>query len=247
MNNEIKYEKRIVLYLDILGFKNAVDKSIEDQEVLQTIYKSLNNIYSDKIKNYQGPLKGLDYGTHISVFSDNIVMSEPYNRNGSLYNFIYSVYWLVNEILWDGFVVRGAITIGDLFHDDKVIFGPALNKAYKMESEMAIFPRVIISKDDVAEGLKMALHDDIEETKYFNIVLEVDEDGFFYLNNITKHHEFDDNETYVNLLFKLRRIIVEGLKNTNLKVRAKYEWLKAKYNQLYDTDIDSRAPGKITE
>lgn len=246
MDQEIKYEKRIVLYLDILGFKNAVNESVTDEEKFKKIYKALNNIYSDRIKNYKGPLNGVDYGTHISVFSDNIVMSDPYDREGSLYSFIYSTYWLINEILWDGFLVRGAITIGDLYHDDKVVFGPALNKAYEMESKMAIYPRVIISASDLTEGLKKALYGDVEEeTKYLDYVLSVDEDGFAFVNNFTKHHEFDDNEAYINLLIKLRAIIVEGLQNTNLNIRAKYEWLKTKYNQLYDESIDSRAPGII--
>ena len=33
--------------------------------------------------------------------------------------------------------------------------------------------------------------------------------------------------------------------NKDIKVKAKYEWLKHKYNELYDSDIDARAPGKI--
>lgn len=248
MDKQITYEKRIVLYLDILGFKSKVDESTSNYEMFKSIHKALNNIYSDRIKNYQGPMKGVDYGTHISVFSDNIVMSEPYEREGSFYGFVHSVYWLVNEILWDGFLVRGAITIGDLYHDDKVIFGPALNKAYQMESELAIYPRVIISQDDFVTGLKRALYGDVdEEAKYLDHILSIDEDGFIYLNNITKKHEFDDNEVYIDLLIKLRSKIVEGLKMSNLKVKAKYEWLKTKYNELYDDEIDVRAPGKITD
>ena len=242
----MKYEKRIVLYLDILGFKSKVNESVTNQETFNSIHKALTNIYSDKFKNENGPMKGVNFGTQISVFSDNIVFSEPYGKQGAFFGFIYSIYWLVNEILWDGYLTRGAVVIGDLYHDERIVFGPALNEAYRLESEMAIYPRVIMKQEDFATAMKTALYGDIEEeAKYLDDVLSFDEDGFLFLNNLTKKHEFDDSETYVALLEKTKRIIVEGLKNKDVKVKSKYEWLKYQYNKLYDDDIDARAPGKI--
>lgn len=246
MDKYIKYEKRIVLYLDILGFKSAIDKSIEDYGILKSIHKVLNNIYSDRVKNYHGPLEGASYGMHVSVFSDNIVMSIPYETENFFYDFIRSTYWLVNEILWDGFLARGAITIGDLYHDDKIIFGPALNEAYQMESELSIYPRVIISKQIFMVGMENISKIKVEEVvKSFEQILPVDNDGFYFLNYFTKSHEFYDTEVYLDFLIKIKRLIVEGLKNDSLKARPKYEWLKRQYNKLYDEGIDARAPGRI--
>lgn len=245
---EIKYEKRMVLYLDILGFKNAVNRSVNDSKLLLKIHKALKNIYSDRIKNYSGPLKGVDYGTQVSVFSDNIVLSEPYGSEGSWFSFLYAIYWLINEILWDGFLVRGAISIGELYHDEQIVFGPALNEAYENENNIANYPRVIFTKETLNEGLKTAMHKDMnEERKVLSNILEVDEDGLIYINNITKKHEFDYQEDYIELLFKVKRMIEIGLKSDNLKVVSKYEWLKSKYNNLYNENMDSRCPGKIPD
>lgn len=242
----LKYEKRIVLYLDILGFQSKVNESLSSQKVFDSIYKALSNIYSDKFKNENGPMKGTDYGTQISVFSDNIVFSELYENKGSWFGFLYSIYWLINEILWDGFLTRGAIVIGDLYHNEKIVFGPALNEAYRLESEVAIYPRVVFQKDTMDEGLKTALYGDIDEDiKYLDYIISFDEDGLFFVNNLSKKHDFDDEETYVGLLFRVKKIIEEGLTNKDIKVKTKYEWLKQKYNELYDSDIDARAPGKI--
>lgn len=241
-----KYEKRIVLYLDILGFSNSVEQSENDSDLMQDIYKALKNIYNEKDNNYRGPLKGVDVGRQISVFSDNIVMSEPFSERGSFFYFVYAAYWAINEILNDGFLVRGAITIGELYHDQEVVFGPALNKAYNLESQLAIFPRVIIAQEDFDLGLQNALYNDInEERAYLSPVLEKDVDGFWFVKFFTKKHDFDDRDVYINLLFKLKSIIEKGLNNKNLRIRAKYEWLKEKYNALYDGIMDARAPGKI--
>lgn len=43
-----------------------------------------------------------------------------------------------------GFWLRGAVTIGLLHHDEDIVFGPALNRAYELESRHAIFPRIIL-------------------------------------------------------------------------------------------------------
>lgn len=46
-----------------------------------------------------------------------------------------------------GFFFRGGVTIGDLFHDGHIVFGPALNQAYDLESKKAVYPRAILDPD----------------------------------------------------------------------------------------------------
>jgi len=47
----------------------------------------------------------------------------------------------------NGFYLRGAATVGNLIHDTACVFGPALIRAYELESKEAKFPRIILDPD----------------------------------------------------------------------------------------------------
>ena len=51
-----------------------------------------------------------------------------------------------NFILEDIFI-RGAIAQSELYMDENTVIGPALVEAYNLESEFAVYPRIILSKD----------------------------------------------------------------------------------------------------
>ena len=42
-------------------------------------------------------------------------------------------------------LVRGGVTIGKLHHSGGVVFGEAMVDAYRLESRVAIYPRVVVS------------------------------------------------------------------------------------------------------
>src|SRR5438105_1445070 len=44
-----------------------------------------------------------------------------------------------------GMLVRGGVTIGKLYHSGGVVFGEALVDAYRLESRVAIYPRIAVS------------------------------------------------------------------------------------------------------
>lgn len=43
--------------------------------------------------------------------------------------------------------IRGAIVCGKIFFSDNYIFGDGLVKAYSLENEMAVVPRIILDKE----------------------------------------------------------------------------------------------------
>jgi hypothetical protein len=71
-----------------------------------------------------------------------------------------------------GFLLRGGITIGDIVHDDEVVFGPGLNRAYELESQVARMPRIILDPDLISE------FGDLTD-------IAIEEDGFCFLNPFT--------------------------------------------------------------
>ena len=54
---------------------------------------------------------------------------------------------LTGRLLQRGYFIRGALVKGPLYHDDKMIFGEALVRAYQLESEVVRYPRVMVTRD----------------------------------------------------------------------------------------------------
>ena len=58
-----------------------------------------------------------------------------------------------------GLMMRGGISIGNLIHEEAgALFGPSMNEAYELESTLAIYPRIVFSKD-ATNHLKNILSD----------------------------------------------------------------------------------------
>lgn len=94
------------------------------------------------------------YRPAVTVFSDNIVASFSMNElrkngrglreaMGSLEVFLGFVAWNAMDA---GLLVRGGLSLGELFHEDGVIAGRALIEAYEIESKVAVYPRFVIGK-----------------------------------------------------------------------------------------------------
>jgi hypothetical protein len=43
-------------------------------------------------------------------------------------------------------LLRGGVAEGDIIHDEEGVFGPALIRAYELESRIAMFPRVVVDE-----------------------------------------------------------------------------------------------------
>ena len=66
----------------------------------------------------------------LTQFSDSLVISVDDDRYGrdALQNALYS---LTSNLIDYGFLLRGGVTRGELFHDVGLVFGPALIEAYE--------------------------------------------------------------------------------------------------------------------
>jgi hypothetical protein len=82
--------------------------------------------------------------TRITTFSDNVVLSHSLERQRSL---IFLLGMIQVGAAMEGHLVRGGLTAGQIFHTDKAVFGPALNRAYELESKIAVFPRIVVDPE----------------------------------------------------------------------------------------------------
>lgn len=205
---ELSYEKRIIGFIDILGFGQLVYDSEQDEKkfsLIQTVLKKLNEVddvygspasffahsnYSTLPDDFKSDLNEIyekmksdaePERVKITTFSDSIVFSCPATSNG-LSNFRYFLIKLLVETSEYQLLLRGGVTCGSLLHCDDMIFGPAMNQAYYLESKVAKQPRIIIDSafgcfleslpgDPLAEHIKSEiLEDEVDSVTYFNVM-----------------------------------------------------------------------------
>lgn len=149
----------------------------------------------------------------ISSFSDHVAMSLPFSEINILY-LIQLASWLHHQALSQGLLMRGAITIGDLYHKGNAIMGRALNEAVKIEENISIYPRVIIPHE-IIELLPQNMP----------ISLGIDFDGLYYVHYMTDSRYI--NEETKKAIFEN---IYQNIKNPkNIRVYAKWQWLAIKF------------------
>lgn len=175
-----EYEERAILFLDFLGFRNIVSKTVNSKSEFNQLLTTLDHIvnyatleeespspmheeeidelaefkdeaykkhYNDYIKN--NSLESLVYSNpsddrRVTTFSDSIIISYPINH---MYDLLFETLSITGAILSSGYLVRGGITFGKLYHDERNVFGPAMNRAYDLESKVADVPRIILDTD----------------------------------------------------------------------------------------------------
>ena len=236
------YEDRYCLFLDILGFQSHVDETVKVQK------KGKNAMSFGKLK---GALNKISEGVHyrdavevsgelratsrrVTQFSDSVIVS--YLRNephgAGVTSILMDVHNLQLELLQRGVLLRGAITAGLLHHDEKLVFGPALNEAVALE-RLANYPRVILDGEILDEaGLKRSPSPSLSRT--ISSMVAEDFDGLFYIDYFNVHpddfnEEWDDVRYYLEKL----RLVVKGLSNKkDPSIKVKHSWLRTKFNAM---------------
>lgn len=195
------YKENFVAFLDILGFKNIINKSeftkvkcifnsiIASNKDVQNLSRTEENEGDVKrkieLKNYNEALSS----ARIYVMSDSIVIAVPCELKESLaaiisicYLIQLQLYKLDTPILLRGAIARGPFYMGNFTADSNsentLVFGKGLVDAYLAQENYAVYPRVIVAKD-IMIGYNTSIDSDF--------LLPVDEeDGYSYLDTLTK-------------------------------------------------------------
>lgn len=167
------YENRITVFIDILGFRNIVKKTETDAEYSERIFHVLDSMKSQNvIKEMFGEAINVEESVderkraenlmttisekliaestiQITHFSDSIVLSvsiKDSDTNGmSLFEYLARLQYR----LWKDFnvLIRGGAVVDKLKHDEGgALFGPAMVKAYDLETNLANFPRIVLDE-----------------------------------------------------------------------------------------------------
>lgn len=250
-----KYEKRIVAFIDILGFKEIVRNSEINSSKIELLYTALNFL-----KNWEIPEKwDLKYieieedaqkkninnfdirgKTNTTTFSDSIVVSVKVdnNVNEMISTLVSNLSYIGANLFEKGISFRGAITIGNIIHEENgIVFGQALIDAYQLETKSAKYPRIILSNKLIKE-LNYPIENKKDRYPYHQYINRF-EDGcvdfhqMIYYQVSSNSSEMEP-ETLKKKLNKIRKNIIDGLDDSfeNPEVFEKFNWLKTQYNNL---------------
>ena len=221
----IDTEPRIICFLDILGFSEFVNRYDNDitstflQEIQESFALARVHLLENKNQYNKEAIEHLEYQT----FSDNVCISIPYfdNENDFLSNFnILSIYVRGFQMIMmsKGFFMRGGISIGSYYADNNIIFSKGLINAYKLESEKAIYPRILVDKVIIEKilnfresqidyfGLKQAIIFDWENQAFLNPIGLINS-SIQQFNSIMSEVEQDSEDQFSTLLNSLTKTI----------------------------------------
>lgn len=168
------YENKVVLYLDILGFKNLI-LNTQKKNIKKKSIQLINNIYEVVInsfeetkyeKRFKSDISQVQHiwelqllknpyiqNKKISIFSDTIVITFASENVNHWMDFFNNINQLQVKLINLGVLCRGALTYGEVIHNENIIFGPAIVDAYELEGKYAKYPRIIVS-DCIIQFLK---------------------------------------------------------------------------------------------
>lgn len=222
------YERRLVLFLDFLGFKEIIGSTVKEPENLTRLLSALDligRIGDDSTYKSQ----------RVTQFSDSVVVSYRVGERSAVFWLLHAIAVTVINLADRGFLVRGAVTIGDLHHDDKHVVGPAMVQAYELESQVAKYPRVILDPEilTLSRIARSSIHSANEEAGYVRDFMTEDSDGRFFFDWISWKSVVQvvgvSADGYPDYLSRLSSILRQGLKHESPGVLEKYLWVHRQY------------------
>jgi hypothetical protein len=228
---KVKYVRSIVSYLDILGFHELIKtkRPGEISRILRILAESVKPSPIFKADKFQ-----------FTKFSDTVIRSIPVNENLS-FAFTFELRSVLNAqiaLISEGIPIRGAVTIGDIVQSWGVVYGPAVIRAYSLESQRGSPPRIVIDEEALAE-VRPVLDKNGESSILAALVKE--EGSATYIDYLRAgEYEFRvPEQEYPLFLAKHRDLVRHGLSTyaTQPKVLPKYEWLK----EYHDSAIEDLA------
>jgi hypothetical protein len=167
---ERAYEQRYCAFLDILGFSDLIADIGRGRVEYHVVRELLRKIHQPSKYDTAGTA---DF--RATTISDAICFSSSFSANG-LAVIVDLISSLTLGALAEGYFMRGGLCRGLLYHDDDMVFGDAFITAYRIESTIARYPRVMLTKQVYDEALGSNLK------PYFQEHLAQSDDGPYFVD-----------------------------------------------------------------
>ncbi|MBY2988665.1 hypothetical protein [Rhizobium leguminosarum] len=218
----VDYSERVVTFIDILGWRSIVEQSLKDECLRRRMHNAVHTLGALTEKYCTEETEEKPSEDEFSQFSDSIIISMPRRDNLDIGRMIKLVAEFQSSMLFSGFLIRGGITTGPMFHRGRIAFGPAFNRAYELEAKIAHVPRVVIDPSIAADVKRQAK----TVPKHWTFVQQ-DVDGYFYPEYLMVHAR-SATATRITTGF-IDRCLADF--RSEPRVLAKYEWLRDRWKE----------------
>lgn len=150
MEQKYKTTLAAVAFIDVLGSSKAIKNNANESS------NAIHIAYDETIVQFKKYHSEHMNEPKVDIFSDNIILSNEIVEGKEERAFLSIIFFsaLLQMNMWiNNLLVRGGISCGDFFSDERMIWGNALIQAYKLEGQIAIYPRIIV-EPEIAEIIK---------------------------------------------------------------------------------------------
>ena len=166
-----KFARRHVLYCDILGFSQySLGKFFEPARCLRIfadfddlIAQTTREIDPAAVEPQSGKVPDYIVKPEAIYCSDSIGISTPPTNVDAIW-LCEAAARIQNRLCYYGFLLRGAITTGDVYHSGNTLFGPAIASAVKLEKS-GNPPVILVSGETLTHFRYAATEEDKEIIK----------------------------------------------------------------------------------
>lgn len=238
----MEVKKHVILLLDVMGYcehirpmtieeENRYLRKIHNLMVDLSSFITKRNMFVDSRQDSRFPLNLSRWKW--CVFSDNILFFASYENDvdaDNLWgNLLYGLSEFYMQYEWNDLFLRGALTKGNLYYDEKLhfIFGNGLVHAYDLESNNAKYPRIFIDSELKPSPILVGHDKDKDGDWYFNY-LDLFYAHFYYEKSI------DSQKYFLSCLAKHQNNIIQAIKSYGAidKLAEKYNWLANFHNEF---------------
>jgi hypothetical protein len=250
-----RFDNRVVAFVDILGFREIVQRMAQQPElfrsirdILRLIQRQVRQLEKARLLEQKRELNWpkkiarlpLASPPEMSAFSDCYVISESAESGWQV---LVTVQALAAFLLYKGIYTRGGIVKGDAYHKGPVLFGPGVISAYELQAT-ARYPRIVV-EDRLVKSARWL--DGTGRTFFMR-----DTDGCWFVNPLERASRWSTllpelrsrDHPEGDFLVRVRQHIVSDLsremraRSRNWEIIVKLRWLAVTFNNLAE-----RRPG----
>jgi hypothetical protein len=240
-NQDPTLRRSVFAFMDILGYTEMFRKAERDgtqEEALRSLHRALTTgrkwLEDAETPEVMKALAKKDFFA-LKAFTDNIVIGWPVRDDAEVEfgDAFFKLGAFQFQMVLEGYFVRGALSVGDVYLDEIAVFGSALLEAYHGESSLARDPRIILTQSAVAATKQhLTYYGNRGHAPHVRHVLR-DSDGQWFINYLECVLWAEDDCGPFYAEFARHKAAVEAKlaeHKGNPPIWAKYAWVAAYHN-----------------